>query len=321
MPGRLTAVGPLDLLILLAGTPLSAFAVALLLGLLLLVLRNRSLQARTVEVPEPYRTEWTALALGAVAVILAFLVEHVVSGYVLNLADIVGWWRYATPLIAALVVVAVVAGMIGRRRIRPDRPAPRQHRSWADFGRPHLLGAVVAVILLVAVTVGAGMESRPDRLGRYVHVELPVPNQDVDPMRPWFYGWAYGVPVLICLALLAGAAVVALRMNAMRPYRKGDPAERQAREEVARGIAGTAGAATLLALGAALRFVADARIAQVTVEDRTYEVVWRHAELAALGGWLAPVLEIVAFVALLRIAAGALPTPARVPVETRERAA
>jgi hypothetical protein len=261
-----------------------------------------------------YLPERRALGVGAIAVIVVFAIENVVRGYMLNLTDVVEWWQYATPVFAAFLCLTVVLGLIAfRGTTPPERPVvPTARRTWMSFGpRVGIVGIGVALIALLATTIAAGMASSADERGRFIYLEIPVANEPmIDPLRPWFYGWAYGVPVVVCLAALTAVIWATLRSNAVRPFLRPETvgAERGARVEVAAGTVRIATAGMLLALGGAWRFIARsgsiAQLIETDAEGRSgsYETIWRYAEFAVAAGWLAPALEITAFVLLLLVA-------------------
>lgn len=314
--------GPMELVAAAFSSPLLSLAIAVAVagGILLNASRPgrdhgtsqlseaavRSLRARHVP-------ELRALGLAAIAVIVLFAVENVVRGYVINVFGIVSWWRYATPVFLALVGISVVLGLIVARGATPSEApvVPAARRTWMSFSPlPSLIGAGIALFALLATTIAAGLASSPDREGRYVWLEIPVPNEGaIDPIRPWFYGWAYGAPVLICLAALIAVTWGVLHRNAARPYIRPETvaAERDARREVAIGAVRIATAGMLLALAGAWRLIAAAGSTSSLVimgenDGDPYEVAWRYAEFAVAGGWLAPALEITAFVLLLLVA-------------------
>jgi len=108
-----------------------------------------------------------------------------------------------------------------------------------------------------------------------------------------------------------------LHTNATRPFMRPETvtAEREARREVAIGTVRIATAGMLLAPAGAWRFIASAGSTSSLVingqnEGNSYEVAWRYAELATAAGWLAPVLEIAAFVLLLLVASSLRRRPA-----------
>lgn len=257
--------------------------------------------------------EHRALGGTAIAVIIFFLAENLVTGYVLNLSDVVSWWRYATPLFAASAGLAVVLAIIvSRGSTRPERPViSATRRTWLTFSsRIGLIGAVLALLAVTLTTIATGLASSTIGDGPHVFLEIGIPNETIDPIRPWFYGWAYGVPVLICVALLATVSAIALRANSARSFLNPETvtAEQRERREIAAGIMSVATSSALLALAGAWRFIADAgSTTQLIVQgdggSDSYEAVWRYAELAAIGGRLAPALEISAFVMLLLVTA------------------
>lgn len=291
-------------------TPLVSLAVAVLLAAVILFRPRRAPQTAP---PGRYRAEHNTLAAGALAVILLVVAEQVIDGYLLTLTDVVAWWRYTTPLIAALLaIVATIIMITTRGTTAPDIPAfPTTRRSWTSFG-PRVgmpVAAAVAIALLVT-TLAAGSASSADDRGRFVWLEIPVPNEQIDPLRPWFFGWSYGIPVLICLAALVAGTWGALHSNAARPFRSPESvaAERSARRQTASGTIGIAIAGMLLTLAGAWRFISSAgATVRLTVGDSgSFDATWRYAEFAQAAGVLAPALEIAAFTILLLVASRAL---------------
>lgn len=174
-------------------------------------------QLPAVAVQTRYRAERRAFGIGALAVIVVYAVENIVRGYLLNLVDVVEWWQYATPVVAAALSLAGgLALIVVRGTTEPDRPVvPTVRRTWLSFGpRAGLIGGTVALVALVATTIAAGLASSADDRGRFIYLELPVPNTQLEPLRPWFYGWDFGVPVLIGLAALVLVTWATLRRNA-----------------------------------------------------------------------------------------------------------
>ncbi|QNA93756.1 hypothetical protein [Microbacterium sp. Se63.02b] len=249
--------------------------------------------------------------------IVIFAAENLITGYVLDLFGVslngvVSWWRYATPVFTASVGVAVLLALIATRgSTPPEQPVVAARRTWLTFSSLAAgVGTALALLALTATTLLAGLASSNLDDGPYVYLEIDVPNETIDPIRPWFYGWAYGVPVLICTAALVAVVVATLRANAARAFLRPETvvAEQRERRDVARGITRLTASAALLALAGALRFIAEAgSVAGLTVEgdgrSATYDAVWRYGEIAAVGGWLAPALEVTAFVLLLLVTA------------------
>ena len=325
---NLFSFGPLELVAAAFSLPLFSLVIALLVagGILVVASRPRREDRGAGQFSEPiarlvrtrYLPEHRALGVAGVAVIVLFAVESVVRGYLLNLfglslSDVVSWWRYPTPVFSAFLGISVVLGLIVTRGTTPPEApvVPAVRRTWMSFSpRRGIIGASVTLLVLVATTIAAGLASSADGQGRYVWLEIPVPNEGaIDPIRPWFYGWAYGVPVLVCLTVLTAATWAVLHRNAARPYIRPETvtAERDARREVAVGTVRIATAGMLLTLAGVWRFIASAGSTSSVViigenEGNPYEVAWRYAEVAAAGGWLAPALEITAFVLLLLVA-------------------
>lgn len=263
-----------------------------------------------------YAPEHRVLGLVAISVIVLFVAENLITRYALNLYDVVSWWRYATPVFTAGAGVAVLLSLIVTRGSRPaERPVVSPRRTWLGFSsRIGSAGAAVALLVLTATTVLAGLASSNIDGGPYVFLEIDVPNETIDPIRPWFYGWAYGVPVLICTAALVAVSVAALHANAARPFLRPETVltEQRERRDIATGVTRLAISSALLALAGAWRFIAEAgSVGGLTIEgdgrSDSYDAVWRYGEIAAVGGWLAPGLEIAAFVLLLLVTAQLCP--------------
>lgn len=277
--------------------------------------------ARRVELTgslaERYVPEQRTIGFAAIATILLFAAQDLVLGYVVDLSGAVAWWRYAMPLVwTCLGIVVVWAVIVMHGTTPPEEPVlTGARRTWLGFGpRIGLLGATAALVALVATTVAAGAASSPDGEGRYVWLVVPVANEaQVDPIRVVFFGWAYGLPVLVAAAALAAATWVALRANAARAYLRPGAvaAETDARRGIAVAVVRLATAGVLLALAGAWRLIADAgSVSSLTIlgvnEGSPYEVAWRHAEFAAAAGWVAPAVEVVAFALLLLVSVRSL---------------
>lgn len=263
-----------------------------------------------------YSPEHRCLGLVAIAVIAVFLTENLLTRYALDLNDVVSWWRYATPVFTAFAGVAVLLILITTRGSAPaEQPAVSPRRTWLSFSsRISLAGAAVALLALTTTTLLAGLASSNIDGGPYVFLEIDVPNEAIDPIRLWFYGWAYGLPVLICTGALIAATIAALQRNAARPFLRPETilAEQRERRDIATGIARIATSGALLALAGAWRFIADAgSLSGLAIEgdgrNDSYVAFWRYGEVASAGGWLAPVLEITAFVLLFFVTAQLCP--------------
>ncbi|MFC7942121.1 hypothetical protein ACFUPZ_02560 [Microbacterium oxydans] len=279
---------------------------------------NRARLATTTSdrVSARYSPEHRALGVVALTMIAVVITESLVSGYAVNLNGVVSWWRYALPVFIAGVGVAVLIALIATRGTSsPERPVVSARRTWLTFTSPIASACAAASILaLTATTVLAGLASSNIDGGPYVFLEIDVPNETIDPIRPWFYGWAYGLPVLVCTAALVAVVVAALHASAARPFLRPETvlAEQHERRDIATGITRVATSGALLALAGAWRFIAEAGSGTtLTIQgdgvNASYEAVWRYGEVAVVGGWLAPAVEIVAFVLLLLVSAQLCP--------------
>lgn len=332
---RLTALlADPDILIAgLLSLPLFNLVVAVVITGAVLAIRRRRAAAGTdadsfpEAVSTRYRPEALTLPIGALAVIVGYAVENIVRGYVLNLSDIVEWWQYATPVFAVLLVVLTLLGVIVLHRRTPEAPVRSMvRRTWVSFGsRGALVGAGIIAVALIATTIGAGLASSSDDRGRFIYLSIPVPNTDLAPLEMWFYGWSFGVPVLVCTALLVLAVGAALHVNAARPFLRSETvaAESAMRARIATATALLASAGMLLALGGAWRFIArSGTVSRLGIGDdpTVYDTIWQYAELARLAGWLAPFAEIAGFVLLLLVASR-LRRPRRVGADSAPVAA
>ncbi len=280
--------------------------------------------AESLSVRQRYERERRTLGIAALVVVALFFAELLFRGYFFAGPGLVSWWQFATPLfVAALGIGAVLVQIMTSGTTRPEAPVMLPtRRNWTSFcSRSALIGACVVILALVATTLAAGVASTPNGDGQYVWLTIPVPNEAaIDPIRVRFYGWAYGVPVLMCLIALVGVTWATLDRNAARPYlsRETVTAERMARRAIAHGGLRIAMAAMLLTLASSWRLVASSgSISQLTIMGQSggepYEASWRYAELAVAAGWAAPFLEIAAFVLLLLVAHSGLRSRPVVP--------
>lgn len=311
-------LAPFDLATALLSTPLTSLVIALIITAALVLFSGRinrraDLSLSTTDalsVRRKYAPERPLITIGALAVVAALVVENVIRGYVLDMVDDVSWWRFATPVaVAALANAVLLAAILARGSGPTESPVVTgTRRTWTSFStRTALITGIAATLLLIVTTIAAGLSSSPDRHGRYVWLEIPIPNESsVDPLRLWFYGWSFGVPVLVALTALIAATWAALHVNAARSFIRPSTtsAERSLRADTARGVVKIAAAAILLALAGASRLMAAAgATTQLWIEGQNggepYEVIWRYAELVSTAGWLAPAVEVVAFALLL----------------------
>jgi hypothetical protein len=312
------AIGPLELAgALLSWPPFSLVIATVITAAIAAVVLRRPLgnPRASVEALRPvrdrYAPEHRAVGFFAMVTVVSFVAVSAIGSQVLDL----GSWpvRFAVPLLSAAVGVGVVLALIITRRSASSRApvVPAVRRSWSSFSsRSSLVVATVALLTLVGTTVAAGSASSPNHQGHFVWLAIPIPNEaSIDPIRLPFFGWAYGVPVLLALAALIAVAWTALSRNAARPFLGPETvtAERAARHTTAGGITLVLTSAVLLSLSGAWRLIAnggsiDSLVVMGENDDAPYDAAWRYAELAVAAGWAAPIMEITALTILLLVA-------------------
>ncbi|SDQ89123.1 hypothetical protein [Microbacterium sp. cf332] len=322
-----TAFGLLDVAGAIAVWPPMSFVIGLVAAATVVAIRANTsggseraglIGARGSSLRRRYLGEHATLSIAGASVALGFVVEFLFRGYVWNGSG-TSWWRVAAPLVVALVGVAATLAVIRTRGSgSPERPvSPPIRRSWISFSsRGALIALALTAVAVAATTIAAGIASSPNAEGEWVWLVVPIPNApDVDPLRVTFYGWVYGVPALITLALLVITAWRGLDRSAARSFLRPEAVaiERAARRRTAGSIVMLSTGAALIALAAAWRLVGNAgSTTTLTIEDAsgaaTYDVAWRFAELASLAGAAAPIVEIIGLCLLLVVAGSLVPS-------------
>lgn len=286
-----------------ASAPIAALVVLAIIAVVTL-LRRRSGRAARIAMP------WT-VQVAAIAVLVAWIASISLP---LELA-----WRYTlAPAAAALGALLVV---LVDRRARAGRASTTAltRRTWRTFV-PHrsliIAGSVAAALVLV--TVAAGLASSADAHAvehgeaaefRWLQVGGDA-SGGVFSLVP-FFGWWYGVPVVIALAVTLAIVVGALRAIAVAPFRDAAVAAETAERTVrAHGIVLVTTFAMLVLLGGVLQFIgfAGASGLFVPADDGT-EYSWTSgfagiAVPSIIVGWL---LQVAALTGLLGIVAGFWP--------------
>ncbi|MFE6734440.1 hypothetical protein [Microbacterium sp. NPDC057650] len=315
MPSSAAAFDPVTFLSGILFFPPIALLAAIVIagGILLFRPRPRTDDNSSPAAPRKYTAERRAISVVALAIVALFIAEFIERGYIITDSEFIHWWRFATPLAAAAVGISVVLAMIlTRGSQRPEQPiATPGRRTWTSFSTPAaIVAASVVSLALIVTTLTAGFASSPNSQGLYVWLEIPIANEpSIRPILALFYGWSYGVPVLICTAALGALAWAALDRNAARPFSRPETiaAERAARRTIAAGVTQVATAAMLLTLSGAWWLIARAGsgTSLTILGDRVdghYDATWRYAELAVAAGWLAPILETAGLVVVLVVA-------------------
>lgn len=258
------------------------------------------------------------LRVTAAVVIAGWLIDVVAQALWIRFPSI-AWWSFALPLVLAALGIGVAS--VATRRSGSARGARRSgeptlvgvRRAWRSFsstGAMVVTGALV--ILLGLTTVISGSVSSVDEYGRSVLIDFG------DAGVATFFGWAYGIPVLVALVMLGAATVVGLARIAAPPFAGSASlsTERRGRQIASHTVLSLASAAVALSWGAALQVIgrAGSGSAGVGIEG-VGDFVWSpgyssFAGVFTAAGWL---VEVVALLALIAVAAGVVPfgTPAR----------
>lgn len=248
-------------------------------------------------------------ALRAVAglVVAGWLLEYALSSVGI-LAGVTRWWQFALPLVVAAAGVGVALVGVGRVRQRAGVPTlVGVRRTWTTFpSRAALTTVAVGGILLIAVTLICGVVSVPDERGAFVLVDFG------DAGVSSFYGWTFGIPVVIALAALGLVTVVALRRIAAPSFRAPEtvPEERRQRGVVADAVLVIAGGAVMLSLGSVLYFVGSVGLGSAGVGiPGVGDFVWTpgYSAIAPALRWAGWALLSAGSAVLLVLALGRVP--------------
>ncbi|RLQ81112.1 hypothetical protein D9V28_15340 [Mycetocola zhadangensis] len=167
-------------------------------------------------------------------------------------------WIYAIPLVAgslAVVALAILSVQAPKALgVREVDVAPRT--LWSFGSRWWFAGWYTLTALLLATAVVCGLTSSTDELGRHTMLVLDVGSHQAGTS---FFGWAFGVPVLVASVLLLVIGHLAISQT-VRPAVSADPKQRAldiaSRCAEIRTIVAVAAGATAFVLGAVLLFVA-----------------------------------------------------------------
>lgn len=192
-------------------------------------------------------------------------------------------WRFGVPLAAATLAVGVFAGLGSRAKAAEGaREVDLSPRSVWTFGSSWWFAGVFTLAgMLVATVILAGLASSTDDQGRHTLIVLDVGAIQAGTV---FFGWAFGIPMLIALAALLVLVFIALWLVA-RPAVPADPISRDlevaARRNRVRTVLAIASGAMAFTLGAALVFLgrSSALAASVSAEGGRIELVTSFAAL------------------------------------------
>lgn len=218
------------------------------------------------------------------------------------------WWSLALPLAITAAGVLAVAFSVPRRARRTGEPTlVGIRRTWLSFtDRLPLTLTGIAGALILVVTLICGAVSSPDEYGRYVFINFG------DAGVATFYGWMFGVPVLIGLLLLITASLTALSRIATPPFSSPLAAQNEtiSRRTVSNAVVYLTGSVLALTLGGILKMIGGAGSGSVGVRiPGVGDFVWSpgyssFAEFFTWSGWF---LNVASFVMLIILVAGFVP--------------
>ncbi|WP_150958751.1 hypothetical protein [Microbacterium testaceum] len=292
---RLLHASALEVVTGLLSSPVICFVVAVALAVVVALSRRRTGGSG---VP---RGESIALGMIAGTVVLGWIADVVLRGYVFDMSATVSWWRFAVPPVIAAAGLLLFAAT--RRTPHPRRPVDAgsvSRRTWTTFGpRYGVVSLAALTVVTIVVTVVFGRMSFAFDPGLAAHVALQVPNTGEAPVVTVFPGWAYGIPLIVSVLLLAAATVLGLHRNARRPFSAhlSTGSERAHRSGAARNVTAIAIGVVSIALAGLLRMarrgVASSMVRMTdSGAESAVTVDIPHADLLTIGGFLAPLLEI-----------------------------
>lgn len=248
-------------------------------------------------------------AASSILVLLGWLAGDIA---VIAIGHIV-WWRYAAPLVGVCVGLGLLLVVVVRRSSRVEVAVPPTlRRTWRTFSSGREIVAALAVVGAVGlVTVCAGLASSPDAAGNWDQIDLPGQGSAS------FFGWRYGLPLLITAGAVIVLAAIALHRDSTRPYTRPDvvTAQIDLRRATASAVLRPVIGASTLCLGAIFMFVGETGMARVGTDiDGVGTVMWGTG-FSAFGPvlfWMGWGLEVASVVALLAtVAASRRPNAAR----------
>jgi len=243
----------------------------------------------------------------AAAVIIACLVDLIGRALWVRF-PVVAWWSFALPLVVAALGVGATA-LVSTPSVRStgEPTLVGVRRSWLSFASTSAvwISGVLATAVLMT-TLCSGSVSSLDEFGRNVFIDFG------DTGVTTFYGWSYGLPVLVGLALITVMTVIALARIAAPPFVSAVSfaTERRARRVVSNAVLSLAAAALALAWGGALQLIGQAGSSSAGVGiPGVGEFSWSpgYSSFAGIflwGGWA---MEVISLVILFALIVGVVP--------------
>lgn len=290
-----------------AGTEI-VFGVLLVVAVALIRRRAGSGNAQPLPHP-PTATDGLvvrAAALGALLALVGWIAGSVSEMYLVE-PPAVTWWHYAAPIAGAAVGAAVLLVIATRTPTHVEAPvAPTTRRTWATFANRRELGAVTATVAaLTVVSVLAGFASSSADGAWYSRLDIEGGGSTS------FYGWTFGLPVLVATTVLVGLDWTALSVDARRPFRHPSAValETAKRRASAAALVRLSFGALLLSLGGALSFIGGAGMGSSGFGIPGVGMfVWSagYSSFAPTILWLGWGMQVVAVAVLVRIAVDGL---------------
>ena len=156
----------------------------------------------------PTRDRLAAAVLGVVGWVLPLVLSFSMVGQF-------RWWPEVLPIAAGIVAV-LVAGRGVTAPVAADRPVlDLRRRGPLTFTRGVEASAAAVTTVVLALTVlGAGLLSSQDDEGRYAFITIPVGDATASTE---FFGWYYGLPVVVAAAVLVVVTLAGLHRIARAP--------------------------------------------------------------------------------------------------------
>ncbi|TDN41886.1 hypothetical protein EDF64_11575 [Curtobacterium flaccumfaciens] len=261
------------LMVISSGVPV-ALAVALVVGSVL-----AHVDGRRAGGGGPTWDRLAAAVVGVVGWVLPLVLSFSMIGQF-------RWWPEVLP-IAAGVAAVLVAGRGATVPVTADQPVLdlRRRRPLTFTRGVEVLAAAAATVVLALTVLGAGLLSSQDDEGRYAFITIPVGDATASTE---FFGWYYGLPVVVAAAALVVVTLAGLHRIACAPRadanRAGDDLRRRDRSSA---VLRSATSALLLTLGSSWQLVAQASSLRTSIPRTEAGTIEFGTSFAALG----PVLD------------------------------
>ncbi|ROP74521.1 hypothetical protein [Curtobacterium sp. PhB115] len=238
------------------------------------------------------RSDRTRAKWAAAVALAGWLLPIALGAATLGLFE---WWPDTLPLAAGIIAVAVTAVATRSERAHRHGALPvvdfRRRSAFSIAAPSAIAGAATAFIAVVVTVVAAGVVSSPDELGRYTEFTMAVGDGSAGTL---FFGWYFGVPVLIGAVVLVALTWAGLARVARPPLvadeRSGDEWLRRQR---ASDLLRTATAALCVTLGSSWTMIAGASQLRTSLRGTEAGTIEFGTSFAAVGSVLGPAALLV----------------------------